>query len=435
MAMLLSLSLPLDALGQSVPSSADTTRTFVVRYPFGQANVSERVGENEASLRALQEALRQAMADSSLTSVQFGGFASPDGPTLVNQRLTARRANALRQWVTQRINLSPYLLPNVSGGVLYDWMTLYRLVEASSLPDRQEVLSLIHRAFESEDPDAACIASLQSLRQGETWRWLRQHAFPLMRNAYALVSVAVPRTMEDGAEAMDQHEEALNQHEMIQSDVDDEDAQVALHDEDALSDEGAQVTSTDDISKPFYLNLRTNLLYDAALVPNVGLEVSLGHHWSLGTNWAWAWWSRRASDRYWRVFGGEVNLRKWFGSARPLTGHHVGVYAEALTYDVMLSSHRGFLGGKPGSSLLSHPSWNAGAEYGFCKSIGRRLSLDFSLGVGYFRTTYYQYTPVDVHYVWTGTKRKSWVGPTKAEISLVWRIGCEGHKEEKGGER
>jgi hypothetical protein len=424
MAML--LSLPLNVF------SADTTRVFVVRYPFGQANVSERVGANDSVLRTLQEVLRQAVADSSLTSVQFGGFASPDGPTLVNQRLTARRADALRQWTAQRFNLTPYLLPNVSGGVLYDWMTLYRLVEASSLTNRQEVLDLIQRAFETKNPDATCIASLQSLRQGTTWRWLRQHAFPLMRNAYALVTIAVPQpaavTEGETLLTMDRAEEdqAMPQEEVPKT---------TAQEDKAVNDTLLYEPSLASHTKPLYLNLRTNLLYDAALIPNLGVEFSLGHHWSLGTNWAWAWWSRHASDRYWRVFGGEVNLRKWFGSVRPLTGHHVGVYAEALTYDVMLSSNRGYLGGTPGGGLLNHPSWNVGAEYGFCKPLGRRLSLDFSLGVGYFRTSYYEYAPVDVHYVWMGTKRRNWVGPTKAEVTLVWRLGRGNQNEVKGGGR
>ena len=36
---------------------------------------------------------------------------------------------------------------------------------------------------------------------------------------------------------------------------------------------------------------------------------------------------------------------------------------------------------------------------------------------------YYEYEPLDGHYVWKATKNRHWIGPTKAEISLVWLLG------------
>lgn len=47
--------------------------------------------------------------------------------------------------------------------------------------------------------------------------------------------------------------------------------------------------------RPFYMAVKTNLLYDAALVPNVGLEVYLGGGWSVGGDWMYAWWSKDSS--------------------------------------------------------------------------------------------------------------------------------------------
>ena len=35
-----------------------------------------------------------------------------------------------------------------------------------------------------------------------------------------------------------------------------------------------------DSTKPLYLNVKTNMLYDALLIPNIGLEVDLGKRWS-----------------------------------------------------------------------------------------------------------------------------------------------------------
>jgi hypothetical protein len=183
------------------------------------------------------------------------------------------------------------------------------------------------------------------------------------------------------------------------------------------------------------VGIRTNLLYDAALVPNLGAEFALGDRWSVATNWAWAWWSRRSRDRYWRVFGGELDVRRWFCAATPLSGQHVGLYGGLLTYDVMLSSDRGYMGGHPGGGMLERPSWYAGVEYGYSLPVARRLNLDFNLGVGYFHSTYYEYAPIDTHYVWQSTHKRQWIGPTKAEISLVWLLGPGLTRQKKGGLR
>jgi hypothetical protein len=395
--------LPLAALSQTEPPqrSVVDTLTLVVRFPLGIGQLADSTAYNNASLRQLHDSLQQSIADSTLWRVQIGAFASPEGPTALNRQLVKQRAASLYQWTAQRFPLAPTVLVTDTAATLYDWATLSRIVAASSLQDKDEMLLDIHRARSTAHADSLLIAQLRTVRHGQSWRWLQRNAFPLMRNAYARIltvpSLATPDTI------------------TIEPPIQPQPAEFT---------EPADLPPVPDASpRPFYMDLRTNLLYDAALIPNLGLEFSLGRGWSLATNWAWAWWSRRQSNRYWRVFGGEFNLRRWFGSRKPLTGHHIGVYAEALTYDIMLTSDHGYLGGCPGGGMLCHPSWNIGAEYGYACPIARRWNLDFTLGLGYFWGNYYQYTAIDTHYVWQGTKQKRWLGPTKAEVSLVWLLG------------
>ena len=87
---------------------------------------------------------------------------------------------------------------------------------------------------------------------------------------------------------------------------------------------------------PFYMAVKTNMLYDALLVPNVGVEFYLGRGLSLGADWMYGWWKKDRAHWYWRAYGGGVTLRKWFGrraAAKPLTGHHVGLFALVQTFD------------------------------------------------------------------------------------------------------
>lgn len=133
----------------------------------------------------------------------------------------------------------------------------------------------------------------------------------------------------------------------------------------------------------------------------------------------YAWWKCDHKHNYWRCYGGDIEVRKWFGSAaaeKPLTGHHAGVYAQMYTYDFELG-HKGYLA----------PKWSygAGVSYGYALPVAHRLNIDFGLSVGYQGGKYKEYKPIDGCYVWQATKQRHWFGPTKAEVSLVWLIGCD----------
>lgn len=185
------------------------------------------------------------------------------------------------------------------------------------------------------------------------------------------------------------------------------------------------------------LALKVNLLYSLLLIPEIGVEYGFGDGWSVGGGWMYGWWKRENAHRYWRAYGGHVFLRKYLRpdkQEKPLSGHHVGVYAQLLTYDFEFGG-KGQMAGRPGGSLWDSANYGVGVEYGFSLPVSRALSFDFSLGVGYLGGTYYEYTPMNGHYVWDATKSRHWFGPTKAEVSLVWQLDPSLFGLRKGGRR
>ena len=71
-----------------------------------------------------------------------------------------------------------------------------------------------------------------------------------------------------------------------------------------------------------------------------------------------------------------------------------------------------------------------GISAGYAHSIGRHLRLEYSVGVGYLRTDYRKYKPVEgtkygdikvMEYPWE-KKRHSGFLPSKLEVSLVWLL-------------
>lgn len=150
-----------------------------------------------------------------------------------------------------------------------------------------------------------------------------------------------------------------------------------------------------------------------------------------------AWWSIDSRHRYWRVYGGEIAVRRWLrrtSSSTPFSGHHLGLYAGAFTFDFEKGGI-GYMGGKPGGTILDRCLGFGGIEYGYSLPVARRFNIDFSIGIGYVGGRYIKYEPFHNFYQKTGEYRLSFFGPTKAEISLVWLLGRGNINKRKGGDR
>ena len=171
--------------------------------------------------------------------------------------------------------------------------------------------------------------------------------------------------------------------------------------------------------------LKTNLLYDLLITPNLGFEVSFDkkHNYSLAVTGMYAWWHNDNMKWYHRVSGGDVSVRRWFSIGENkekccekgyFKGLHAGIYGQWLTYD--------FLYGKRGY-ICEEYSYAGGIEAGYSLPVAKKLNIDFNIGVGYMWGEYKEYIPIDDCYVWQATKIRRWIGPTKAEVQLVWVLG------------
>ena len=178
-----------------------------------------------------------------------------------------------------------------------------------------------------------------------------------------------------------------------------------------------------------FMALRTNMLYDVALIPNIGVEFWLPMNFTIGADYFATWLYSDAKHIYWQGYGGYLTLRYYFGkraAEKRFVGHHVGIYGSVLTYDVEFGG-KGYQAAKPG--------FGGGIEYGFSLPVHECLAIDFNIGVGYQGGEYKVYRPTydgSGHYEWLSTHRRRWFGPTKAEISLKWMISAP--KKKKGGQ-
>lgn len=183
--------------------------------------------------------------------------------------------------------------------------------------------------------------------------------------------------------------------------------------------DNARITNNASIAthtRPLFA-LKTNLLFDAALMPNIELELPIGKRWSLNAEYIFPWWLIN-DDRYClQLLMGGLEGRYWFGNRekrQALTGHFAGLYAGGGKYDLQWDTK-----GYQGEFFIA-----AGISYGYAHPIARNLRLEYNIGIGMLRTNYRHYHTRDNHrtLLWQENGEYTWLGPTKLKVSLVWLI-------------
>lgn len=175
--------------------------------------------------------------------------------------------------------------------------------------------------------------------------------------------------------------------------------------------------------------VKTNLLWDALLAPNVEVEVPIDRkrRWTVMGEWWNPWYTWHHNSRAYQVqlFGAE--LRRW--NRVPdrchelMTGMFWGVYAAWAKYDLEWNSH-----GNQGEV------YSLGITAGWATRIARHLHLELSASLGGFYSPLRHYHGMfdDTHLIWQRNDDIFYVGPTKLKVSLVWMLPRFG---KKGGRR
>jgi hypothetical protein len=166
------------------------------------------------------------------------------------------------------------------------------------------------------------------------------------------------------------------------------------------------------------LAVKTNLLYDVTATANLGFEVALSKKITLDISGNYNEWDV-VKGKQWRHFMVQPELRYWtcdhfnghFFGLHALGGQH-NVYGVELPFKLYPSlaeyNFRGyFVGG--------------GLSYGYHWILGRRWSIEATVGAGYLHISFDKYATPD-----SGTKldsgKENYIGPTKIGISIAYMI-------------
>lgn len=149
-----------------------------IRFRAASAVVDTLYSANAGNLRRITEAIGLLRADScaSLQGISITGYASPEGATELNRKLSAKRAEALRHALSGRMNLPVSLFELNAGGV--DWGRLAELVNESDMTYKEEVLAILRSHPEEERNDR-----LKALAGGRPYRSVLDVLYPQLRDA------------------------------------------------------------------------------------------------------------------------------------------------------------------------------------------------------------------------------------------------------------
>lgn len=168
------------------------------------------------------------------------------------------------------------------------------------------------------------------------------------------------------------------------------------------------------------LALKTNLLYDALLNANAGVEVGMSPRWTLDVSGNYnAWTVNKHKWKHWLL---QSEARYWF--CERFAGDFLGFHLLGGQYNAGNLKNNIRLLGTDFSKLSDtrHQGWfvGAGVAYGHAWVLGDHWNLEGEIGIGWAYTRYDVY-PCAV----CGTKLESgkghnYFGPTKAALNLVY---------------
>lgn len=162
-------------------------------------------------------------------------------------------------------------------------------------------------------------------------------------------------------------------------------------------------------------SLKNNLLYDATLTPNIGIEQKIDSLSTVQLFYGLNPW--RLSDtkrlRHWSLM---PEYRRWL--KEPFLGHFFGIHALGGEFNIA--------GIGPTASIRDYhyEGWyvGGGLTYGYAWRLAEHWNLEAAIGLGYVHLAYDKYENEECGLL-LDSRHKNYVGPTKLALNIAYLIG------------
>lgn len=171
----------------------DRVSDYSVRYNINMATLQKNLDDNGDALTALGGFIDRMISDANaeVSAVTITGYASPDGPYALNERLSESRARDFLKYVNAEYDLSSRYRVTAKG-VAEDWESCRALVQSSrEMPDKEAVLKIIDS---SADPD---LKERQIKKMTSAWNYMKKYVLPPLRRVEIVIDYGVGSIVEE----------------------------------------------------------------------------------------------------------------------------------------------------------------------------------------------------------------------------------------------
>ncbi|MCM1177822.1 MAG: DUF3575 domain-containing protein [Clostridium sp.] len=417
-----------------------------IQLPVNVAKLSDYPPVNAAA-QELAKVLEDP--DKLLLQVWICGSSSPDGLFGENTSLARERTGEAAAYIREIMDIPESMIHAES--LDEDWNRLAELIAESDMPYRDEILRII-----SEEEWGARKEALRSLDNGRAWEILNNDFFPLLRcvrfaifckwdSSKPYLTAPEPEyciecTVPGNAPAvrMKPAKDTAYIHDTVY--VNNTLHVITEPEPDCTADTAGDMSNAgrDRMpvrqrerkywDTPWMMGIKTNVLADAVVLPDIAVEIQLAEHFSFELMGTYTRKNIFYPDRNTNVYGISPEVRYWMNDAMH-KGHFFGVHANLLWYTTRWSGgllYQNF-GMDPEKAGNERPAWSVGATYGYNLRLDRKdhWGIEFLLGIGYgqYRQQIAEWS--DEHQKWFAKgapEDKSYIGVTKVGINLCYRF-------------
>ena len=398
-----------------------TVDSLMYHIQFAQDSTALDIGraDNSDALSCFAndlDSLRNA-AGVSVLEVTVRGHASWDGSYIGNRNLSRLRARSVSRFIKNSFGVDA----TTTESCQFE-SEIIDFVAKSGSEYSDKILSVLN----SSDSTHRKIQTMKRLDSRQCWRWLKSKVFPEFRRTDIIIrysvreKLTIPPVVRENIKmppVVSQpslHTEApMKTEEPVQTE------EPVKTEEPVQTEEPAA-----PMESPFYLALKNNLIYDAALVANMGLEISLSRHFALDLPFTFRPYTISNNYRM-RTLSIQPELRYYFKQGGK--GHFFGIHGNLAYYNVVTPYNtRTRFQDRDGK----HPLYGGGISYGYSLPLRKnsRWGVEFTIGVGYAYLDYDCF--YNVHNgAWFTKDTKHYFGIEKAGITIYYRIMNKSRKK------
>lgn len=378
---------------------SDSVRYISIYFPFDNYMIDKNYMDNAKELESLHHILKDSLIGSSGLIIVVGST-SPEGDYIYNVNLAEKRANAIRNYILREfIHIKP---EDIQTNINEDyWENLKSAVTKDpNFPDKEAFLQMLNDPDRSDEATGRMITTMN---QGVFFNYLKDHGIlKSLRKGDISIESYPPVPVKAKSETVPLYEPSAT---LTPSPI-----RSTRHESTIKWSDSQRVKS-----KPISFALRTNLLFDILGGPNIGIDISIGDHISVGGDFSYIY--TRFNNTYaLQSIQGTLEGRYWFkNTSNEFTGWNAGLYTTYCSrFDIQ------WRGGYQGDGY-----WSAGFSGGYSWPLSDTFNLGVSAMAGIlYISEYRQYSkPQEGHLMWKETHYNAIrFLPTMIRLDLVWLL-------------